>query len=47
MLEESFKENADICICAPETEIFIIQELQLPIYHYLSAAVEEHFLRVI
>ena len=34
---------ADVCICAPETETFKIQELHLPIYHYLCAAVEEHF----
>ncbi len=34
---------ADICICAPETETFKIQELHLPIYHYLCATVEEHF----
>ena len=37
------KDTADICICAPETETFKIQELHLPIYHYLCAAVEEHF----
>ena len=37
------KENADICICAPETETFKIQELHLPIYHYICAAVEKHF----
>lgn len=34
---------ADICIKAPETETFKIQELHLPIYHYLCAAIEEHF----
>lgn len=39
------KETADICICAPETETFKIQELHLPIYHYLCAAVEEHFFK--
>lgn len=39
------KESADICICAPETETFKIQELHLPIYHYLCAAVEEHFFK--
>lgn len=33
----------DICICAPETETFKIQELHLPIYHYLCAEVEAHF----
>lgn len=37
------KVAADICMCAPETETFKIQELHLPIYHYLCAAVEEHF----
>lgn len=37
------KENADICICAPETETFKIQELHLPIYHYLCAKTEAHF----
>lgn len=39
------KEAADICICAPETETFKIQELHLPIYHCLCAAVEAHFFR--
>ena len=37
------KETADICICVPETETFKIQELHLPIYHYLCAKVEKHF----
>lgn len=40
------KEIADICICAPENETFKIQELHLPIYHYLCAAVEEHFFKL-
>ena len=31
---------ADICICAPETETFKIQELHLPIYHALCLMVE-------
>ena len=39
------KETADICICAPETETFKIQELHLPIYHYLCAATEEYFFK--
>ena len=34
---------ADICICAPETETFKIQELHMPIYHYICAKVEEYF----
>ena len=37
------KEVSDICICVPETETFKIQELHLPVYHYLCAAVETHF----
>jgi D-sedoheptulose 7-phosphate isomerase len=37
------KETSDICICVPETETFKIQELHLPVYHYLCAAVEAHF----
>ena len=37
---------ADICICAPETETFKIQELHLPIYHYICAKVEEFFYKI-
>ena len=40
------KDTADICICAPETETIKIQELHLPIYHYLCAAVEKHFFHI-
>lgn len=34
---------ADLCVCVPETETYKIQELHLPVYHYICAAVEEHF----
>jgi len=34
---------ADISVCVPETETFKIQELHLPVYHYLCASVEGHF----
>ncbi len=34
---------ADICICVPETETFKIQELHLPIYHYLCTEIENLF----
>ena len=34
---------ADICIRVPETETFKVQELHLPVYHYLCAATEAHF----
>jgi len=37
---------ADICIRVPESETFKIQELHLPVYHYLCAAVEAHFFSV-
>ena len=37
------KELADICICVPETETFKIQELHLPVYHYICAETEAHF----
>ena len=37
------KEIADICICVPETETFKIQELHLPVYHYLCAEIEAYF----
>lgn len=34
---------ADVCIRAPETETFMIQELHLPVYHCLCLMLEEHF----
>lgn len=37
------KQLADIPLCVPETETFKVQELHLPVYHYLCAAVEAHF----
>lgn len=36
-------EISDICIRVPETETFKVQELHLPVYHYLCAATEEEF----
>ena len=36
-------EIADVCIRVPETETFKVQELHLPVYHYLCAAVEAQF----
>lgn len=35
------KEKADVCICVPETETFKVQELHLPVYHYLCAKAEK------
>ncbi len=37
------KNIVDLCICADEEETYKIQELHLPIYHYLCAEVEKHF----
>ncbi|MBQ7389851.1 MAG: SIS domain-containing protein [Clostridia bacterium] len=37
------KKISDVCIIAPESETYRIQELHLPIYHYLCAEVEKHF----
>ncbi len=37
------KALADVCICVPETETFKVQELHLPVYHYLCAETEAHF----
>jgi len=37
------RDFADICIKVPEFETFKIQELHLPVYHYICAAVEAHF----
>ena len=31
---------ADVCICVPRDEVFQVQELHLPVYHVLCAAVE-------
>ncbi len=39
------RDISDICIIAPENETFKIQELHLPIYHYLCAEVEKHFFK--
>ena len=33
----------DVCICLPETETYKVQELTLPVYHALCAAVEAYY----
>lgn len=35
------KSICDICICVPEAETFKVQELHLPVYHYLCARAEK------
>ena len=32
---------ADICICAPESETYKVQELHLPIYHHICMKIEK------
>ena len=39
----TLKKLSDVCVIAPECETFKIQELHLPIYHYICAAVEKNF----
>lgn len=34
---------SDITVAVPEGETYRVQELHLPIYHYLCARIEEHF----
>ena len=33
----------DVCIRVPQKETYKVQELHLPVYHYLCAATEKHF----
>jgi D-sedoheptulose 7-phosphate isomerase len=37
------KPLCDVCLCAPVTETFRVQEYHLPIYHCLSLMLEEAF----
>ncbi len=39
------KELSNICICAPETETYKVQELHLPIYHHICAEVEKRYIQ--
>ena len=36
-------EIADVAVRVPETETYKVQEMHLPVYHYLCAVVEKHF----
>jgi D-sedoheptulose 7-phosphate isomerase len=40
------KKLSDIVIAAPETETYKIQELHLPVYHYICAQVEDNFFKI-
>ncbi len=37
--------KADVAILVPEKQTYRVQELHLPVYHYISAAVEAHFFK--
>lgn len=39
----ALRELCSVCICLPEAETFKVQELTLPVYHALSAALEQHY----
>ena len=41
--ESKLSAMSDVTIKVPETETFKIQELHLPVYHYLCAAAEDEF----
>ena len=37
------KQFADVSICVPETEVYKIQELHLPVYHIICMMLEDYF----
>ena len=39
----SLMQYADVCICVPETETYKVQELHLPVYHFICAELERRF----
>lgn len=41
--DSKLQEMCDVCIKAPQTETYMIQELHLPIYHCLCLMLEERF----
>lgn len=41
--ESRLSDMADVTIRVPETETYQVQELHLPVYHYLCAETERHF----
>ena len=41
--DSKLKYMSDVCIKAPQTETYMIQELHLPIYHCLCLMLEDHF----
>ena len=43
MMGGNLKSLADVTITVPETETYKVQELHLPVYHYLCATTEAYF----
>ncbi|MBR1461294.1 SIS domain-containing protein [bacterium] len=43
--ESKLSQKADVCVKAPETETYMIQELHLPVYHCLCLMLEDGFFR--
>lgn len=41
--DSKLKDMSDVCIKAPQTETYLIQELHLPIYHCLCLMLEDKF----
>lgn len=41
--DSKLKDMSDVCINAPQTETYMIQELHLPVYHCLCLMLEEKF----
>ena len=41
--DSKLKDMSDVCIKAPQTESYMIQELHLPIYHCLCLMLEDNF----
>lgn len=42
-MDSKLKDMSDVCIKAPQTETYMIQELHLPIYHCLCLMLEDKF----
>ena len=43
--ESKLSDISDVAICVPETETYKVQELHLPVYHYLCAEVEKEMFK--
>ena len=41
--DSKLKDMSDVCVKAPQTETYMIQELHLPIYHCLCLMLEDKF----